>query len=197
MLKLQILKLIRVALEGLLFTYGYDGNPSWVMPNADCNYTTLGMAWDIARDIDISSNQEFKIFALNQTDPNAITTRTSPGFLLLPSPVSSTLSSVSTTTASYSGSGILRTASTPSDTHITGASTAASTSLATPGPKPSDLSSGAKAGIGVSCTLIACLVLLGAFLFFIRRRRQQRADRTGPAAEKHELDEQHGISEMT
>ena len=105
-MKLQTLKLIRVALGGVLFTYGYDGNPLWVMPNADCNYTTLGIAWCIATDIDISSNQEFKIFALNQTDPNAITTRTSPGFLLLPSHVSSTLSSVSTT-ASYSGRGII------------------------------------------------------------------------------------------
>lgn len=198
---LQTLKLIRVALEGLLFTYGYDGDLSWVMPNADCDYTTLGKAWTVATDIDISSNQKFKIFAVNQTDPNAITTRTSPGFLLLPSPVPSTLSSVSTA-ASYSGSGIL-----PA-THITGASTAASTSLATPGPKSSDLSSGATAGIGVSCTLVACFILLGAFLFFMRRRRQQRAYRIGPfslrkpeldgraAAEKHELDEQHGISEM-
>ena len=69
-------------------------------------------------------------------------------------------------------------------------------------PKPSDLSSGTKAGIGVSCTLIACSILPGAFLFFMRRRRQQRAHSRKPeldgkaAAEKHEPDEQHEISEM-
>lgn len=169
------------------------------MHNANCNYTALGMAWNIAKDIDISSNQEFKIFALNHTDPNAINTRTSPGFLLLHSTVSSTLSRVSTT-ASYSGGGILQTVSTPSDTHITGASTAATTNLATPGSKPSDLSSAAEAGIAVSCIFIACSTLLGTFFFFMRRRRQQRADRPEldgrAAAKKRELDEQHGVSEV-
>ncbi len=175
-------------------------------PNPRSNYTALGMRWLVATDIDISSNQKFKIFALNQTDPNKITTEISPGFLLLPSTVSSTSSSVSTA-VSHSSSGTSQTSPNPSDTYITVVSTAASTGSATLGPKPSDLSSGAKAGVGVSCTLLACSILLGAFFFFMRWRRQQPAYKTkiGPFSSwkpeldgraKHELDEQHGISEM-
>ncbi|MCJ1263664.1 hypothetical protein MMC22_003534 [Lobaria immixta] len=198
--------------EGWAFTYGHTGSPSWALPDHfkdKCNYNALGMQWEIAtiaKDIDISSTRKFKIFAMNQTDPNEITTKTSPGFLLLPSSVPSTSSSVSTA-ASHSINGTSQTSTIPSDTHITVASTAASTSSATPGPKPSGISRGAKAGIGVSCTLLACSILLGAF-FFMRRRRQQPAYKIRPfsfrkpeldgkaAAKTHKLDEQHGISEM-
>ncbi|MCJ1267374.1 hypothetical protein MMC22_007259 [Lobaria immixta] len=189
--------------EGWLFTSGRSWNPSWGMHVVDtCGFTELGMQWDIARDIDISSNQRFKIFAMSQTDPNETITMTSPGFLLLPSTVSSTSGSVSTA-ASHSSNGTSQTPPTPSDTHIKVASTAASTSSATPDPKLSGLSSGVKAGIGVSCTLLACSILLGAFFFFMRRQRQQPAYKIEPfsfsipeldgkaAAETHDLDEQH------
>ncbi|MCJ1263665.1 hypothetical protein MMC22_003535 [Lobaria immixta] len=199
--------------SGWTFNYGASGNPFWVKGSEasddeyKCGFSSPGMYWDIPIDFNISSNQKFKIFAINVTDPSKIITKTSPGFLLLPVTVSSTSSSVSTA-ASHSSNGTSQTSPNPSDIHITGASTATSTRSATPGPKPSGLSSGAKAGIGVSCTLVACSILLGVFFFFRERRRQQPAYKTGPfsfrkpeldgkaAAERHELDEQHGISEM-
>lgn len=213
----KLLKLICIILEGWLFTYGFKGNPSWVLPDLNptwvmldgnrCDYSVLQMWWEIKTNIDISSNQKFKIFALNQTNTNEIITKTSPGFLLLPSTVSSTSSSVSTA-ASHSSSDTSQISFTPSDTLITVTSAAAITRLATPGPKPNDLSSGAKAGIGVSCAVLACSILLGTVFFFMGRRRQPTAYNIGPfsfrhpeldgraAAERHELNEQHGISEM-
>ena len=60
-----------------------------------CGYTALGIAWSISPDIDISSNQKFKIFDLNMTDTEDITTATSSGFVLLPSSISSPSSSAS------------------------------------------------------------------------------------------------------
>lgn len=51
----------------------------------------------------------------------------------------------------------------------------ASDSSAGASPKPSGLSAGAAAGIGVAGAVIAMLLLLGAFLFWRRRRRGVKA----------------------
>ncbi len=194
------------------------------MPNGDtCEYTALGMAWEISPDIDISSNHKFKIFGLNMTDTEDITTATSPGFLLLPSSMSSTSSSASTA-ASRSSSSTSQMSPTPSANHSSAASrsstaptTAVPASSAAPTTNPPGLSRGAKAGLGIGCTLLACLILLGVFLFMRRRRQQQTTYQVRSSAneqphdngratnkpipeisggEKHELDEQHGVGEV-
>ena len=191
------------------------------------------MQWAIDPKIDISLNRKFKIFGLNITDAQAISTLASPGFLLLPSSVLSSFSSESTAITSISSS-TTRSSPTPSIAHAAGTSSsgtsqsppppsatntvAASRNAKAPTSNARGLSKGAKAGIGVGCTLLACLVLLEVFLLMRRRRRRpqkiqkletsasEKPELDGRAAkrsvpevsgeERYELDEQYGIREM-
>ncbi|KAF2469598.1 uncharacterized protein BDR25DRAFT_371555 [Lindgomyces ingoldianus] len=203
--------------QGWVFVYGTTRNPSWrIHPNGtntngdSCGNTELGMAWEISRDIDISSNQKFKIFAMNLTNPEDIATVTSPGFSLLPSSASSTTSSIPATTSSSSSTSQM------SSTLTTTLITSLFTSSAPLRTTPTSLSRGAKAGIGFSCSLLASLILLG-IVFFMRWQWKQkahkgapsafeRADIDGTAADKqipeaggweiHEMDEQRIVREM-
>ena len=128
----------------------------------------LGVQWNIKPDLDISSNNEFKIYGLNMTDNEDISTVTSPPFLLLPSEAPSASSS----------SFPAQVTKTPSSTSIS--SRPAATSLAPARTASSGLSTGEKAGIGVGIILLACL-LLGAF-FFVRQRRQLKAHKLTSSA---------------
>ena len=169
-----------------------------------CRDTVLGVQWNIKHDLDISSNNKFKIYGLNMTDLEDISTVTSPPFVLLPSEAPS--ASSSSTPAQVT--------TTPSSTSIS--TGPAATSLAPAKQGASGLSTGGKAGFGVGLSLLACLSLVGVW-FFVRQRRQLKAYKResgatvppGPVgaaadppsyesdgAQVHELHWQHRSAEM-
>ena len=175
------------------------------------------MTWAISTNIDISSNNKFKIYGLNTTHESNISTVTSPGFLLLPSeaPSASSSSNPAQVTTNLSSTSISSNVPSISSNAPTIRNDPAATSLAPARTAPSGLSTGEKAGISVGIILLACL-LLGAF-FFVRQRRQLKAHKQArrgtvppapveatadqPAqeidgAQVHELHWQHRSAEM-
>ncbi|KAF4214906.1 hypothetical protein CNMCM8980_005976 [Aspergillus fumigatiaffinis] len=139
-----------------------------------CNNTVFNQKWTISADLNFSST-DFVLIAKNVTTDTENRTYTSDPFVIREKVASATIASIATSAS------------------ISGTTSSSSTSRPTGTSQDSQLSTGAKAGIGTGTALaVITFLLLGCWLYRRRRDRKKRGAPTSAAEgyQKPELDGQ-------